>query len=82
MIRIQRYGIKTRQLKSGKGCSFFMAKNRNGQYVLFEDFVKIMAKEIKNASRNKQLSEQASSILEIQNGISTRYYDGGDREED
>lgn len=82
MIRIQRYGIKTRQLKSGKGCSFFMAKNRNGQYVLFEDFVKIMAKEIKNANRNKQLSKQTGGILEVQDRISTRYNDGGDRTED
>ena len=82
MIRIQRYGIKTRQLKSGKGCSFFMAKIRNGQYVLFEDFVKIMAKEIRNASRNKQLSKQTSGVLEVQDRIPNGYNDGGDREED
>lgn len=81
MIRIQRYEIKTRQLKGGKGCSFFMAKNRNGQYVLFEDFVRIVAKEIRNVNRNQQLSKQAGGVLEIQDTIPNGYNDGGDRTE-
>lgn len=39
--------------------------------MLFEDFVRIVAKEIRNANRNQQLSKQAGGVLKYRTQYQT-----------